>query len=142
MARFKLDQVLKVRQLQEKKHKRDLFEIKVIRENAEKVLEELETQKERQVEDMEVEDKIKVLDLQMRYAYLNSLVKQVEAQKSALEKILKEEEKKLGELVKVNQDKRMMEKLKEKFIESILKEVQKKEQISLDAISQRAILNK
>jgi flagellar export protein FliJ len=142
MARFKLDPVLKVRQLQEKKHKRDLFEIKVIRENAEKVLEDLEAQKEKQMEDLGVEDKIRALDLQMQYAYLNSLAKQVETQRTTLEKILKEEEKKRGELVKVNQDKKMMEKLKEKFIGNILKETQKREQLSLDAISQRTTLNK
>jgi flagellar export protein FliJ len=142
MARFKLDPVLKVRQLQEKKHKSDLFEIKVIRENAEKVLEDLEAQKEKQMEDLEVEDKIRALDLQMQYAYLNSLAKQVETQRTTLEKILKEEEKKRGELVKVNQDKKMMEKLKEKFIGNILKETQKREQLSLDAISQRTTLNK
>lgn len=38
MARFKLDPVLKVRQVQEKKYKRDLSEIKVIREKAEKIV--------------------------------------------------------------------------------------------------------
>jgi flagellar biosynthesis chaperone FliJ len=82
------------------------------------------------MEDLEVKDKIRALDLQMQYAYLNSLAKQVETQRTTLEKILKEEEKKRGELVKVNQDKKMMEKLKEKFIGNILKETQKRAVIS------------
>ena len=68
MARFKLDPVLKVRQVQEKKYKRDLSEIKVIREKAEKLLEDLEAEKMQQIENIEAEEKVKVIDLQIQYA--------------------------------------------------------------------------
>jgi flagellar export protein FliJ len=142
MAKFKLDPVLKVRQLQEKKYKKELAEIKVIRENAEKLLEDLESERERQIENMEVEDKIKVIDLQVQYAYLNVIAEQVEKQKNALEKILKEEEKRRDVLVKTNQNKQMIEKLKQKFIDGVLKDLHKKEQTLLDSLAHRAILKR
>lgn len=142
MARFKLEPVLKVRQAQEKKYKKDLSEIKVIREKAEKLLEDLEIEKMQQMENMEVEEKIKVLDLQIQYAYLNVVAEQVEKQRGVLERVLKEEEKKRDILIKTNQSKRMIEKLKQKFNERISKELQKKEQILLDSISHRTISNR
>lgn len=142
MARFKLDPVLKVRQLQEKKCKKDLVEIKVIRENAEKLLEDLETEKMRQIENMEDEDRIKAMDLQIQYAYLNAISSQVERQKNMLEKILEEEEKRRDALIKTNQNKRMIEKLKQNFIENALRDLQKKEQTFFDSISHRSTLNR
>jgi len=142
MARFKLDPVLKVRQLQEKKCKKDLVEIKVIRENAEKLLEDLETEKMRQIENMEDEDRIKAMDLQIQYAYLNAISSQVEKQKNMLEKILEEEEKRRDALIKTNQNKRMIEKLKQNFIENALRDLQKKEQTFFDSISHRSTLNR
>lgn len=142
MARFKLDPVLKVRQIQEKKYKRDLTEIKVIRENAEKLLEDLEMEKNKQIENMEVEEKLRVAELQIQYAYLNAIVEQVEKQKNALEKILIEEEKKRDVLIKTNQNKRMIEKLKQKFNSEILKDFQRKEQLLLDSISHRTTLGR
>ncbi len=142
MPRFKLDSVLKVRQVQEKKYNRDLSEIKVIREKAEKLLEDLEAEKMQQMENLEIEEKIKVIDLQIQYAYLNAVAEQVERQKSVLERVLKEEEKKRDVLIKTNQNKRMIEKLKQKFNEQILKDFQKKEQTLLDSISHRTIFNR
>ncbi len=142
MARFKLDPVLKVRQVQEKKYKRDLSEIKVIREKAEKLLEDLEAEKMQQMENIEAEEKVKVIDLQIQYAYLNAVAEQVEKQKNALERVLKEEEKRRDILIKTNQNKRMIEKLKQKFNEQILKDFQKKEQTLLDSISYRTISNR
>ncbi len=142
MPRFKLDSVLKVRQVQEKKYSRDLLEIKVIREKAEKLLEDLEAEKMQQMENLEIEEKIKVIDLQIQYAYLNAVAEQVERQKSVLERVLKEEEKKRDVLIKTNQNKRMIEKLKQKFNEQILKDFQKKEQTLLDSISHRTIFNR
>ncbi|CUS98065.1 flagellar export protein FliJ [Candidatus Kryptonium thompsonii] len=142
MARFKLDPVLKVRQVQEKKYKRDLSEIKVIREKAEKLLEDLEAEKMQQMENIEAEEKVKVIDLQIQYAYLNAVAEQVERQKNALERVLKEEEKRRDILIKTNQNKRMIEKLKQKFNEQILKDFQKKEQTLLDSIAYRTISNR
>lgn len=142
MARFKLDPVLKVRQIQEKKYKKDLTEIKVIRENAEKLLEDLEMEKMKQIENMEVEEKLRVAELQIQYAYLNVIVEQVEKQRNALEKILIEEEKKRDVLIKTNQNKRMIEKLKQKFNNQILKDFQRKEQSLLDSISHRTTLGR
>ena len=142
MARFKLDPVLKVRQVKEKKYKRDLSEIKVIREKAEKLLEDLEAEKMQQMENIEAEEKVKVIDLQIQYAYLNAVAEQVERQKNALERVLKEEEKRRDILIKTNQNKRMIEKLKQKFNEQILKDFQKKEQTLLDSIAYRTISNR
>lgn len=142
MPRFKLDPVLKVRQAQEKKYKKDLSEIKVIREKAEKLLEDLEAEKMQQMENMEVDEKIKVIDLQIQYAYLNTVAEQVERQKSVLEKVLKEEEKRRDILIKTNQNKRMIEKLKQKFNDQLLKDFQKKEQTLLDSISYRTMSNR
>ena len=142
MARFKLDPVLKVRQVQEKKYKRDLSEIKVIREKAEKLLEDLEAEKMQQMENIEAEEKVKVIDLQIQYAYLNAVAEQVEKQKNALERVLKEEEKRRDILIKTNQNKRMIEILKQKFNEQILKDFQKKEQTLLDSIAYRTISNR
>jgi len=142
MARFKLDPVLKVRQVQEKKYKRDLSEIKVIREKAEKLLEDLEAEKMQRMENIEAEEKVKVIDLQIQYAYLNAVAEQVEKQKNALERVLKEEEKRRDILIKTNQNKRMIEKLKQKFNEQILKDFQKKEQTLLDSIAYRTISNR
>ncbi len=142
MARFKLDPVLKVRQLQEKKYKKELTEIKVIRENAEKLLESLEAEKMRQIENIEDEERIKAIDLQMQYAYLSAISTQVEKQKNMVEKILKEEEKKRNILIKTNQNKKILEKLKQNFIEALLKDSQKKEQALFDSISHRLTLNR
>ncbi len=142
MARFKLDPVLKVRQLQEKKYKKELTEIKVIRENAEKLLESLEVEKMRQIENIKDEERIKAIDLQMQYAYLSAISAQVEKQKNMIEKILKEEEKKRNILVKTNQNKKMLEKLKQNFIEAFLKDSQRKEQTLFDSISHRSTLNR
>ncbi len=142
MAKFKLDPVLKVRQLQEKKYKKELTEIKVIRENAEKLLESLEVEKMRQIENIKDEERIKAIDLQMQYAYLSAISAQVEKQKNMIEKILKEEEKKRNILVKINQNKKMLEKLKQNFIEAFLKDSQRKEQTLFDSISHRSTLNR
>ncbi|MFN3134938.1 MAG: flagellar export protein FliJ [Candidatus Kryptonium sp.] len=142
MPRFKLDPVLKVRQVQEKKYKKDLSEIKVIREKAEKLLEDLEAEKMQQMENMEVDEKIKAIDLQIQYAYLNAVAEQVERQKSVLEKVLKEEERRRDILIKTNQNKRMIEKLKQKFNDQLLKDFQKKEQTLLDSISYRTMSNR
>ncbi len=142
MARFKLDPVLKVRQLQEKKYKRELAEIKVTRENAEKLLEDLEMEKMHRIESMEDEYKVKVSELQIQHAYLNAISSQVERQKDMLEKILEEEEKKRELLIKANQGKRIIEKLKQNFIVSLLKDIQRKEQTLYDSISRKPLLNR
>jgi len=107
-----------------------------------KLLEDLEAEKMQQMENIEAEEKVKVIDLQIQYAYLNAVAEQVEKQKNALERVLKEEEKRRDILIKTNQNKRMIEKLKQKFNEQILKDFQKKEQTLLDSIAYRTISNR
>jgi flagellar export protein FliJ len=139
MRKFKFDPVIKVKETQEKRYKRELSQIKVIRENAEKILEELHSEKESCIEDsFGKEEKLKALDLQMSYAYLTALARQVEEQKDMIEKIAREEEKKRNLLIKTNQNKQMLEKLRKKFLEERLRELRKKEQTLLDSISHRS----
>lgn len=86
MARFKLDPVLKVRQIQEKKYKRDLTEIKVIRENAEKLLEDLEMEKNKQIETMEIEEKSEWLNYKFNMLTLTQSLNKLKSKKMRLRK--------------------------------------------------------
>jgi flagellar protein FliJ len=139
MAKFKfrLESVLKLKDQQKKELELELAGIEEQKRKAENELENIFNIKNFTLKNIQSSGKIQVLKCQANYYYLDSLEKQIEAQKKKIERIEKLENSVITDLIKISKEKKTIEKLKEKKKETFEKEELHLENLFLDDISQR-----
>ncbi len=139
MARFKfrLQSVIKVKELQEKKVERELAAIKnrILQEQAQ--LEDLRIEQERLQASSPVRGRVKAADMALHQDYMQKISDQIHFERAKIAVLTQNETKKIDEVLDVKKDKEAIEHLREKRLEEFKKELERKEQVLIDAVAQR-----
>ena len=139
MAKFKfrLQSLIKVKEIQEKKVERELATIKnnILKEQAR--LDDLKHEHERLVSASPVEGKVRAADIALRQDYIQKISSQIHFENTRIVLLTQSENKKIDEVMEVKKDKEAIERLREKRFEEYKKDVEKKEQVLIDALAQR-----
>ena len=137
MSGSPLGTVIRVRDLQVNKAKRELAEIQNTREQAEGELQTLEEKQSTAMTDAVREMKTKAADLQTSQAFIENLSRKIEEQGKKVDEIVSAEEGKRDELLGRSQSKHMLEKLDQKRKDEVEKEQERKSQRIIDVLAQR-----
>ncbi len=139
MAKFKfrLQSLIKVKELQEKKVERELAAIKnrILQEQAR--LENLKQEQEKLISSSPTEGKVRAADIALHQDYIHRISGQIHFESARIQVLTQTENKKIDEVLGVKKDKEAIEHLKEKQFEEYKKDLEKKEQVLIDAIAQR-----
>ena len=139
MARFKfrLQSVIRVKEIQEKKIQRELAQVKrrILQEREN--LETLEDERERLLSSSPLNGKIKAADIVVHQDYIKKISEQIRFENDQIENLTEFESKKIDEVLDVKKDREAIEHLREKRLEECRRELDKKEQVLIDAIAQR-----
>lgn len=139
MARFKfrLQSVIRVKEIQQKKIERELAQIKkrILQEQAR--LENLEGEREKLVSSSPLDGKVIALDIVVHQDYLRKISDEIHFENARLENLADFETKKIDEVLDVKKDKEAIEHLKEKRLEEYKRELDRMEQVLIDAVAQR-----
>lgn len=134
---FRLQTVIKVKEIQEKRIERELAQIKKRILQERQRLDNLEDEKEKITSSHPLDGKITVADAIVHENYIRKITDEIQFQSARLENLAKSESKKIDEVLDVKKDKEAIELLKQKRLEEFKREMAKNEQILLDAIAQR-----
>ncbi len=139
MAKFKfrLQPVIKVKEMQEKKIQRELAEIKKNILEREARIDDLREEREKLVSSSPVEGRIKAGEMSVRQDYFRRISDEIHFENSNLHKLAQSESKKIDEALDVKKDKEAIEKLKEKRLREFKREEEKTEQVLIDSLAQR-----
>ena len=148
---FRLQSVIKVKEIQEKKIQRELAQLKkrILHEQAQ--LDDLEGERQRVAStsplngdreggdgsDRSIREKIRAADIVVHENYLRKISDQIRNENVKIENLTESETKKIDEVLDVRKDKETIERLKEKRLEEFRRELDRKEQVLIDAIAQR-----
>ncbi len=139
MAKFKfrLQSVIKVKEIQEKKMERELAMIKrkILQEQAH--LDDLQVEREKLVSSSPLEGKVRAADIAIHQDYIRKISDEIHFGNSKIAVLAQSETKKIDEVLDVKKDKEAIEHLKEKQLEEYRKDLDKKEQVLIDALAQR-----
>ena len=119
MAKFKfrLQSLIKVKEIQEKKVERELATIKnnILKEQAH--LDDLKHEHERLVSASPVEGKVRAADIALRQDYIQKISSQIHFENTRIVLLTQSENKKIDEVMEVKKDKEAIERLREKRFE-------------------------
>ena len=136
-SKFRLQSLIKVKEIQEKKVERELATIKnnILKEQAR--LDDLKHEHERLVSASPVEGKVRAADIALRQDYIQKISSQIHFENTRIVLLTQSENKKIDEVMEVKKDKEAIERLREKRFEEYKKDIEKKEQVLIDALAQR-----
>ena len=139
MARFKfrLQSVIRVKEIQEKKIQRELALVKRRILQEQENLENLEGERERLLSSSPLSGKIKAADIVLHQDYIRKISEQIRFGSEKIENLTEFETKKIDEVLDVKKDREAIEHLKEKRLEEVRRDLERKEQVLIDAIAQR-----
>jgi len=139
MARFKfrLQSVIKVKEIQEKKIQREIAQVKRRILQEQENLENLEDERERVLSSSPLSGKIKAADIVVHQDYVNKISEQIRFENNKIENLNDYESKKIDEVLDVKKDREAIEHLREKRLEESKRDLERKEQVLIDAIAQR-----
>ncbi len=139
MAKFKfrLQSVIKIKEIQEKKVERELAMIKKNILQGQARLEDLQGEHQKLVSSSPMEGKIKAADMVTHQDYLRKISDEIKFERVKLENLSRSEDKKRDEVLDAKKDKEAIEHLREKRLEEFKHDMDRKEQILLDAVAQR-----
>ncbi len=139
MAKFKfrLQPLIRVKELQEKKVERELAALKtrIMQEQAR--LDDLRTEQDKLFSSAPVRGKFRAADMALQQDYLQKVSTQIHFENSRIASLTQNETAKIDEVLGVKKDREAIEHLKEKRLEEYKKELEKKEQVLIDAVAQR-----
>jgi flagellar FliJ protein len=139
MAKFKfrLQSVIKVKEIQEKKFERELAMIKrkILQEQAR--LDDLRVERERLVSTSPLNGKVRAADMAIHHDYIRRISDEIHFENARIAVLAQSESKKIDEVLDVKKDKEAIEHLKEKQFEEYKRDLDKKEQVLIDAVAQR-----
>ncbi|HUI29752.1 MAG TPA: flagellar export protein FliJ [Candidatus Acidoferrales bacterium] len=139
MARFKfrLQSVIRVKEIQEKKIQRELAQVKKRILQEQENLETLEDERERLLSASPLNGKIKAADIVTHHDYIKKISEEIRFENARIDSLTEFETKKIDEVLEVKKDREAIEHLKEKRLEEARRELDRKEQVLIDAIAQR-----
>ncbi len=139
MAKFKfrLQPVIMVKEIQEKKIERDLALIKKSILQGEEHLDQLNEERDRLVSSTPLEGKVRAAEMIVRQDYYRRISDEIHFENSNLQRLAQSETKKIDEALDVKKDKEAIEKLRERRLEEFKREEDKREQILIDSLAQR-----
>ena len=139
MARFKfrLQSVIKVKEIQEKKIQREIAQVKRRILQEQKNLESLEDEREKLISASPLNGKVKAADMVVHQDYMKKISELIRFENDKIENLTEFESKKIDEVLDVKKDKEAIEHLKEKRLEEMRRDIDRKEQILIDAVAQR-----
>ncbi len=139
MAKFKfrLQSLIKVKEIQEKMVERELATIKnkILQEQAR--LEDLKHEHEKLITTSPLEGKVRVAEIALHQDYIQKISSQIHFENARIVLLTQSENKKIDEVMEAKKDKEAIEHLKEKQFEEYKKDIEKKEQVLIDALAQR-----
>ncbi len=135
--KFRLQSVIKVKEIQQKKIERELAQIKkrILQEQAR--LENLEGEREKVASSSHLDGIVKASDIIVRQNYLRKISDEIHFENARLENLAESETKKIDEVLDVKKDKEAIEHLREKRLEEYKRELDRTEQVLIDAVAQR-----
>lgn len=136
--KFKLQRVLEIKEHKEELLKNELAEANRIHQQERRILNELEENRERHLSDFsqaQTQEFLLIEDLKIRLRFIKKLAFDLIDQEQKVREALKKTEEVREELVKASQEKKVLERLKEKHYKEFLKEEDSKEQHTLDEIA-------
>ena len=139
MAKFKfrLQSVIKIKEIQEKKVERELAAIKKRILQGQARLEDLQGEHEKLVSSSPLEGRIRAADIVVHQEYIRKISDEIRFESVRLENLSRSENKKIDEVLDAKKDKEAIEHLREKRLEEFKHDLDHKEQILLDAVAQR-----
>ncbi len=139
MAKFKfrLQSVIKVKEIKEKKVQRELAAIKkrILQEQAR--LEDLQGEQDKLMSSSPLNGKIRAADIVVHQDYIRKISDEIHFGSAKLENLSHSETKKIDEVLDAKKDREIVERLREKRFEEFKQEADRKEQILIDAVAQR-----
>lgn len=134
---FRLQSVIRVKEIQEKKIERELALIKnrILQEQAR--IDNLEVERAKLVTSSPLNGKVKASDIVVHQNYIRKISDEIHFENSKLETLNGIESQKIDEVLDVKKGKEAIEHLREKRYEEHLKELDRKEQVLVDAVAQR-----
>lgn len=135
--RFRLQPLIRVKELQEKKVERELAAIKsrILQEQAH--LDDLRTEQDKLLSSTPMRGKVRAADMALHQDYIQKISTEIHFENSRIAVLTQNETKKIDEVLDVKKDREAIEHLKEKRLEEYRKELEKKEQVLIDAVAQR-----
>lgn len=135
--RFRLQSVMKVKEIKEKKVERELAAIKrrILQEQAH--LEDLQGEQEKLMSSSPLNGKIRAADIVVHQDYIRKISDEIHFGSARLENLSRSETKKIDEVLDAKKDKEAIEHLREKRFEEFKQDADRKEQTLIDAIAQR-----
>jgi flagellar FliJ protein len=137
--KFKLQRVLEIREHKERLLKSELAELKRLYKQEESILRELQykhTQYLRRLIELQKEPFIVVEEISFFHAYVDKLHDDCNAQKERLNELSKRIEGVKEKLIEARKERRILEKLRERYWKAFQLEVERVEQNFLDEIGQ------
>jgi flagellar protein FliJ len=139
MARFKfrLQPVIKVKEIQEKKIQRELAQVKRRILQEQENLESLKGEHERLLSSSPLSGKFKAADIVVHQDYIRKISDEIRFENHKIENLTEFETKKIDEVLDVKKGKEAIEHLRDKRMEESRRDLDRKEQVLIDAIAQR-----
>jgi flagellum-specific ATP synthase len=135
--KFRLDSLLRLKEEQKKQSELELAHAQTEKIKAENMLKDTIHYKESAYNAINTKKSCQVFDFQADYYYIDALEKDILNRRRKLERIKQVEHNIINEVIELTKEKKTIEKLKEKRKEEFDKEMDRKEQIYLDDISQK-----
>ncbi len=134
---FKFETVLRVKEKKEEELKRELMRLQALRIEQEQLLEKIDNEKRRAYGEKarEKQGGIDIMSLVYYEAYLNNLRKKISATEKKIKELEKKADDKRVEVIEASKEKKIFEKLKEKHFSEFKKMVVSNEQKQLDEIA-------
>ncbi len=135
--KFRLQSVIKVKEIQEKRVERELAMIKkkILLEQAR--IDDLRAEQDKLVSESPLQGKVKAADIAVHQVYLKKISDEIHFQNAKIAVLSQSESKKIDEVLDVKKDKEAIEHLRERQLEDYKREMDKKEQVLIDAVAQR-----
>ncbi len=135
--KFRLQPVIRVKEIQEKKIQRELAQVKrrILQEREN--LENLEDEREKVLSSSPLSGRIKAADIVIHQDYIQKISEQIRFENKQIENLTEFETKKIDEVLDVKKDKEAIEHLREKRLEENRRDLDRKEQVLIDAVAQR-----
>jgi flagellar FliJ protein len=134
---FRLQKVLEIREIIEKKHQKELALAKQNIQVQHKELDRVLIKKKSFIRTMLKNERPNASEMLRSYDYLTAVTQDIHHRNCTIKNLKEEADKKRKKLLQATRDKKILENLREKILRQIETEENKKEQIELDEIATR-----
>ena len=129
--------MIKVKELQEKKVQRELAVIKNKILQEQEHLDDLQIERERLISSSPLRGKVRAADIALQQDYIHRISSEIHFENAKIAVLTQSETRKIDEVLDVKKDREAIEHLREKRLDEYKRELDKKEQVLIDAVAQR-----